>query len=185
MKNIFYLLFISSFLFWGEVSAQKIDRLERKFVGAAGNTQRSPSGKMTVSHSIGGIMTRTGRGIAKKFTQGFQQPDCSDCDSSIVDPPKPSFACDNIYNIITPNLDGKNDVWIVEQLLTPTPGIEKVEVKIYTRWGQEVYTSPDYQNDWVGQDKNNRTLPSGTYYYLLIFDEDQKPCKGDVTILNE
>lgn len=183
MKYIISLLLSSCFIF-GQVFAQKAEKLERKYIGPAGKTSTSSSGKMTVSHSIGGIMTLTGRGNAKKFTQGFQQPDCSDCDSTITEP-KPSFACDNLYNIITPNQDGKNDAWIVEQLLTPTPGIDQVEVKIYTRWGQEVYTSPNYQNDWAGQDKNNRLLPSGTYYYLLIFDEDQKPCKGDITILKE
>lgn len=168
----------------GTVSAQKVEKLERTYIGPAGKTNTSASGNLKVSHSIGGIMTLTGRGNARKFTQGFQQPDCSDCDTTST-PTPPSFACDNLYNIITPNQDGKNDAWIVEQLSTPTPGIDRVEVKIYSRWGQEVYTSPNYQNDWFGQDKNNRILPSGTYYYVLIFDEDQKPCRGDVTILKE
>lgn len=178
-------LFLFVCFLLGQVSGQKVEKLERSYIGPAGKTNTSASGKLRVSHSIGGIMTLTGRGNTKKFTQGFQQPEaCSDCDSTITDPP-PSFACDNLYNIITPNQDGKNDAWIVEQLLTPTPGIDQVEVKIYTRWGQEVYTSPNYQNDWSGQDKNSRPLPNGTYYYLLIFDEDQKPCKGDVTILKE
>lgn len=182
MKKI--LLFSILILFWGmDLSAQKIDKLERKFVGAAGQTRTSPSGNLKVSHSIGGIMIMTGRGNNKKYTQGFQQPDCTDCDTTGGgDPDPPSLSCDNIYNIITPNQDGKNDVWIIDQLVNPEPDLV-VDLKIYTRWGQEVFSSPNYQNDWAGQDKKGQILPSGTYYYLLIFDENKKPCKGDITLV--
>lgn len=178
MKKIILILAILSG-FCLEAQAQKAEKLERKFVGAAGKSNTSPSGKLKVSYSIGGIMTATGRGRSKKFTQGFQQPECSDCDTTVN---RPSLSCDNLYNIITPNQDGKNDQWIVEQLINPEPGLS-ADLKIYTRWGQEVFSAVNYQNDWAGQDKNNRPLPSGTYYYLLIYDEDQKPCKGDITLL--
>ena len=37
----------------------------------------------------------------------------------------------------------------------------------------EVYSHGEgYTNQWKGQDKNNRNLPSGTYYYFFktLFD---------------
>ena len=63
-----------------------------------------------------------------------------------------------VPNIITPNGDGKNDALVI-------PGIELFPgstLSIYNRWGNEVYHSDNYKNDWVGQG-----LSEGTYYYLL------------------
>jgi gliding motility-associated-like protein/uncharacterized repeat protein (TIGR01451 family) len=61
-------------------------------------------------------------------------------------------------NVVTPNGDGKNDFLIV-------PGIENYpgsKVSIYNRWGNEVYHSENYDNDWAG-----RGLSEGTYFYML------------------
>ncbi|MBL7831553.1 MAG: DUF11 domain-containing protein, partial [Saprospiraceae bacterium] len=74
--------------------------------------------------------------------------------------------CDKfvIYNGITPNSDGLNDLFIIE-------GIEKYpnnEVSIYNRWGNKVYTKKAYSNDqawdatWDG-----KLLPDGTYFYII------------------
>jgi gliding motility-associated-like protein/uncharacterized repeat protein (TIGR01451 family) len=59
-------------------------------------------------------------------------------------------------NVVTPNGDGTNDVLIV-------PGIENYpgsKISIYNRWGNEVYHSANYENDWAGQG-----LSEGTYFY--------------------
>lgn len=68
-------------------------------------------------------------------------------------------ACDIIqYNVITPNGDGKNDVFEFGGLLEyPTR-----KLTIYNRWGNEVYSSDKYNNDWNGGD-----LAAGTYFYVL------------------
>jgi gliding motility-associated-like protein/uncharacterized repeat protein (TIGR01451 family) len=61
-------------------------------------------------------------------------------------------------NILTPNGDGQNDVLVI-------PGIEFFpgsKLAIYNRWGNEVYHSENYKNDWSGPG-----LAEGTYYYLL------------------
>ena len=62
-------------------------------------------------------------------------------------------------NIITPNGDGKNDVFMPSETATVEPG---TSLRIYNRWGKEVYTSDNYKNDWaaIGQ-------PAGIYYYTL------------------
>jgi gliding motility-associated-like protein len=75
-------------------------------------------------------------------------------------------------NIITPNGDGLNDKFIVPNL---PPGL--CQVRIYSRWGQEVYRSADYQQDWaaIGQ-------PAGVYYYLLQLP-NQTVTKGWVEVI--
>lgn len=58
-------------------------------------------------------------------------------------------------NIITPNGDGLNDVFVVS-LTCPQ------RLQIFSRWGTKVYESAAYQNDWNGGQQ-----PNGTYYYYL------------------
>ena len=67
-----------------------------------------------------------------------------------------------IYTGFSPNGDGVNDYFTLE-------GIEEfpqTEVTIFNRWGNEVFTSKDYKNDWSGT-WNNKTLPGGTYFYKI------------------
>ena len=67
-----------------------------------------------------------------------------------------------IPNVITPNGDGDNDAFII-------PGLpEGSELIIFNRWGDEVFRSNNYQNDWFGfWQENNANLPIGTYFYVL------------------
>jgi len=70
------------------------------------------------------------------------------------------------YNGITPNGDGHNDVWIIDNIeLFPGNTVE-----IYNRWGTRVWNATGYNNNniaWRGQDYNNKPLPDGTYFYLV------------------
>lgn len=63
-----------------------------------------------------------------------------------------------IPNVFTPNGDGVNDTWEIEGL----EGIDRLEVVVVNRWGNEVYRSTDYRNDWDGGNLNE-----GTYYYSI------------------
>lgn len=64
-----------------------------------------------------------------------------------------------VPNVITPNGDGKNDVFKIE-------GIELYKentLSIFNRWGNEVFRSAGgYKNNWNGDG-----LSEGTYYYVL------------------
>ena len=60
-------------------------------------------------------------------------------------------------NIITPNGDGLNDVFRLPGL-PPGPW----QLRIYSRWGQQVFASGDYQQDWSAPG-----LADGLYYYWL------------------
>lgn len=75
-------------------------------------------------------------------------------------------------NIITPNGDGLNDKFVIPNL---PPGL--CQVRIYARWGQEVYRSDDYQQDWTALDQ-----PDGVYYYILQLP-NQPVTKGWVAVV--
>ena len=81
-----------------------------------------------------------------------------------------------ISNIVTPNNDGQNDTWKVNDLTQ----INACLVTIYSRWGQPVYETTDYQNDWGGT-KNGEPLPDGVYFYAIKCSE--KEYTGSINLL--
>ncbi|UKJ06469.1 HYR domain-containing protein [Solitalea lacus] len=81
-----------------------------------------------------------------------------------------------IPNVFTPNGDAFNETFVIE-------GIEdlKTELVVMSRWGNEVYKSQNYKNDWDGSQ-----LHDGTYFYVLtVTASDNRSVKytGYVTIL--
>ena len=105
-----------------------------------------------------------------------------------------------IPNIFTPNGDGINDYFIIDNDPTGGAGQEneeqtrgyefesynplkdyyvRSELTIFNRWGRIVYKSDDYQNDWDGGN-----LPDATYFYVLecIGEYDNHRYQGSVTI---
>ncbi|MDP2189659.1 MAG: gliding motility-associated C-terminal domain-containing protein [Sphingobacteriaceae bacterium] len=81
-----------------------------------------------------------------------------------------------IPNVITPNGDGANDVFFIENL-EYYPG---ARLYIFNRWGQELYSSMDYRNNWGGEG-----LSAGNYYYhLYVFDQlNDKQYQGTLKII--
>ena len=61
-----------------------------------------------------------------------------------------------VPTLFTPNGDGFNDLFEIRNL----PAGSKLLVK--NRWGEEVYKSEPYQNDWDAKD-----LEEGTYFWVL------------------
>lgn len=82
--------------------------------------------------------------------------------------------CDLVIpNVITPNGDGLNDYFEIEGILYVSN-----TVRIFNRWGQEVYSAKNYRNQWKGGD-----LPDGTYYYEITVERDDSKYTGHLTIL--
>ena len=79
-------------------------------------------------------------------------------------------------NIITPNGDKKNDSLAFTNLEF-YPGSS---LKIYNRWGNMVYESSDYKNDWQGGEHSD-----GTYYYVLVMPGVDVPKTGYFEILRK
>lgn len=105
-----------------------------------------------------------------------------------------------IPNIFTPNGDGINDYFIIDNDSsgggyddneTRGSGNEydsykplndyylRTELTIFNRWGRIVYRSSDYRNDWDGG-----KLPDGTYFYVLecVGEQNNHRYQGSVTI---
>ncbi len=73
-----------------------------------------------------------------------------------------------IPNVLTTNEDGKNDKFEIK-------GLEKnTSVQILNRWGDIVFKSENYLNDWKGQDMSGNTLSNGVYTYYVTTP------KGDI-----
>ncbi|MGB5646067.1 MAG: PKD domain-containing protein [Muriicola sp.] len=82
-------------------------------------------------------------------------------------------------NTMTPNDDGANDVFYIENIET----FPNNYLTIYNRWGNIVYESRGYTNDWHGT-YNGKPLPVGTYYYYIqLNDTDDRSHSGHITIL--
>lgn len=83
----------------------------------------------------------------------------------------------NVPNVITPNNDGINDVWIIE-------GLERVpdsEIMIYDRYGKLLVKYLASDPPWNGT-YQNRPLPSDDYWYVIIIKPTNKIHKGNVTL---
>jgi gliding motility-associated-like protein len=66
--------------------------------------------------------------------------------------------------IFTPNGDGINDVWVIENITT----YPDCEVIITNRWQQIVYQQDNYDNTWGGEGTvAGGQLPTGAYNYLI------------------
>jgi len=71
----------------------------------------------------------------------------------------------------SPNEDFNNDKFIIPELSDL-----KAKVYFWNRWGDLVFQSDHYKNDWEGKCKTalclgNEDVPEGTYYYLIdVYD---------------
>jgi gliding motility-associated-like protein len=97
---------------------------------------------------------------------------CTDTDFVVVGVTT-SGDCDKpgVFNGITPNGDGLNDHWIIEGITNRGPN----RVLIFNRWGNKVWEGVNYDNTNVvfsGLSNDGSELPVGTYYYLIIFEDE-------------
>lgn len=83
-----------------------------------------------------------------------------------------------IPNGFSPNNDNVNDVFEIENALF----YQDLELVIYNRWGQILYTSLPYLNNWNGSDNNDKPLVDGTYFYLVRIPGSNFEQKGYVVI---
>jgi gliding motility-associated-like protein len=84
-----------------------------------------------------------------------------------------------IPNLITPNGDNKNDVLVIKDKDTGVDIFPGATMQVYNRWGQAVYRSESYQNNWGGQN-----CTEGVYYYTLDAGCGKDEYKGWVQIMS-
>ena len=100
-------------------------------------------------------------------------------------------------NVITPNGDGINDVWAIENLNTDInpedpDGYRHNELRICDRWGKVVFKAKNYDT-WAKDGQINvgtnpfsgDGLPDGTYYYTFTYKGKAKSTQwhGSITII--
>jgi gliding motility-associated-like protein len=84
-----------------------------------------------------------------------------------------------IPNGFTPNGDGMNDIWELSDLSELYPNMQ---IQVFNRWGQMVFSSKGYSNPWNGK-RHGQDLPTATYYYIIALSNDIDPLQGNVTII--
>jgi gliding motility-associated-like protein len=89
--------------------------------------------------------------------------------------------CVSPMDAFTPNGDGINDKWLVNLRACYTRAL----VEVFNRYGNRVFRSENYQNDWDGR-WEGKALPDGTYYYVItleLINGKKTYVKGNVSIL--
>lgn len=90
----------------------------------------------------------------------------------------PINGCIAIPNAFTPNGDGLNDVWDIQNYyLYPD-----IDVMVFNKEGYLVFHDTGYENAWDGTFNDNGVAP-GTYYYIINLNNGDPTYKGIVTIL--
>lgn len=83
-----------------------------------------------------------------------------------------------IPNAFSPNGDGINDTWQIDNL-KDYPGSS---VEVFNRYGTPVLSSYGYSSPWSGT-LNGKPLPVGVYYYIIDLKNGLNKIAGSITIL--
>ncbi|MBL1279259.1 MAG: tandem-95 repeat protein [Fluviicola sp.] len=84
-----------------------------------------------------------------------------------------------IPQVFSPNFDEVNDVFEIQGIYD----YPNSKLQIFNRWGNLVYSSDNYQNNWNGRSEapnfvNNDELPVGSYFYVFELSDGRKPMTG-------
>lgn len=85
-------------------------------------------------------------------------------------------------NAFTPNSDGINDYF---RPVTQAEKVDLFNMKIYSRWGQQIFETRDVSKGWDGT-INGSVAPTGVYRYILAYSNlsgETKTQEGLVTLL--
>lgn len=131
--------------------------------------------RVTINVSTVGIVSNTAVISYPVTNGGITTTQTSNSNTVIVSINAPISANDiDIYNHVTPNGDGDNEIFFIDGI----NNFPDNSVKIYNRWGVLVYEVSGYNNadkSFKGVSEGRVTvnrlenLPEGTYYYILKY----------------
>lgn len=87
--------------------------------------------------------------------------------------------CIVIPNAFTPNGDGINDTWIIQNVERFPLSVTQV----FNRWGQCVYYEGSDKKPWDGL-FNSKLVPAGTYIFFLNLYNGNDPYTGTVSVVH-
>ncbi|NNL15068.1 MAG: T9SS type B sorting domain-containing protein [Flavobacteriaceae bacterium] len=99
-----------------------------------------------------------------------------------------------ISKMVTPNNDDFNDYFTVEYILNEDRNEVcdiVTKVQIFNRWGNKVFETNNYDNNWSGVTNSTSTttsgyLPTATYYYIVeLVNGGLKPIQGFIYLGTE
>lgn len=133
----------------------------------------------STSHEPGSLFPIGRTTVIYTFTDPFGASTCSfdivveEIDHALI-----------IQNALTPDGDGINDIWIIENIAEFVSN----EVVLIDRWGSVVYAASGYDNDrvvWNGTNKKGDKVPTGTYFYTITVANTSsvKKIKGFVEVI--
>lgn len=82
-----------------------------------------------------------------------------------------------IPNAFSPNGDQYNNTFEIKGLELFSPA----SLKVFNRWGDEIYFSENYTNNWDGRNSSGKELVDDTYFYILKLN-DGKTYQGYVIL---
>jgi gliding motility-associated-like protein len=82
-------------------------------------------------------------------------------------------------NAFTPNNDGHNDIF------KPFPYrfIDRIELKVFNRWGNLVFQTTDPDISWTGTNLSGQPLADGVYHYVCKVFESSESGNSDPSLL--
>ncbi len=87
----------------------------------------------------------------------------------------------SLPNTFTPNADGANDLFVPIE----SQFISRVDMKIFNRWGQQVFETEDPIINWDGTNFSGSDLAEGVYFYsCTVFEQTSESIEMQSTILN-
>jgi gliding motility-associated-like protein len=129
-----------------------------------------------------GYSSITGFKVTDKSTNGLKPDPTTAGDVSPFDatPVELKLKTTFVPQGFSPNGDGVNDYFFIQNALN-----KNVALEVYNRWGNRVYKSNEYRNDWDGRCTEGfftgRDIPDGTYFYVIVIDKKDK-YQGYITI---
>ena len=91
--------------------------------------------------------------------------------------------CLTVYKAFSPNDDNVHEFWEINNIHLYSEAV----VSVYDRNGGQVFRRRNYTNSeddaFGGKDVDGQPLPSGTYYYIIDLQNEDKVFKGTVTIV--
>jgi gliding motility-associated-like protein len=164
---------LQSFISFSIATASPINQINWDF-GDPNSGANNSSSALNPSHQFSEIGTYQITAIVEfdcytdTITDNITLFNCTDTTTSIL-----TF---EFPNVISANNDGINDLFEIDNLP------ENTEVIILNRWGNIVFSSTNYQNNWDGKDNSGRALVDGVYTYTFttVFG---KRCHGFVHLV--